>query len=624
MTPLLVAWVMTWLLQQPALISLQGPSLQGIVVKESGEPLSKVTIELRAEPGDAQAATTLTDAEGTFVLWNVPAGRYRLVATRPGYARTEYGQRTVNGLGQTITLGAGEQRADLRLVMTQTASIAGRILDRSGQPRGNASVQALRASYTDGRRELTVVQSARTNDLGEYRLFWLTPGEYYVGTIVSNQSEFGASDLLMNAEGANSGRYGVNGTTHGAGLDLSGAPPPEIGRILSAMAAWNVPPAEVFLPTYFPGTANAQAASRIDLRPGADLRGVDILASPVRTRRVSGMVFNAVTGVAGAAQVTLLAMAPAGLPSPGRGFLSRPTDASSGSFTLTGVSPGSYLLVATAAGGLMARAPIEVGDADVDGVSVTVAPGITVTGRVRLDGQPAGTNATLTGLRIELRPDRPALGVGTANTAVVSGASIGTVRDVALSGGVGPTGEFQVQNIPAGKYRVYVSPILVPVASASVSPDPALPPPPPVAPALQDAFVKSIQLGSVDLLNGGIEIDRAPQGQIEIVIGVNRSALDGRVVSEGREPIPGATVVLLPDPARRARVDLYKSVTTDEAGRFHMAAVPPGDYRLFAWEVIERGAWQNPDFVRVYEDRGTSIHAGDSGTLSVEVPVIRR
>src|SRR5262249_3694663 len=144
---------------------------------------------------------------GKFVFWNAPAGTYRLIATRPGYARSEYGQRTPNGAGRSITLTSGQQRADLRIHMTQTGSISGRILNSAGQPAGNATVQALKASYADGRRELELVQSARTNDLGEYRLFWLAPGLYFVNVLAPDVDPLvgaGLGEVLMNPDGPDS------------------------------------------------------------------------------------------------------------------------------------------------------------------------------------------------------------------------------------------------------------------------------------------------------------------------------------------------------------------------------------------------------------------------------------
>src|SRR5207253_8170180 len=62
-------------------------------------------------------------------------------------------------------------------------AIAGSIYDGHGEALGNVEVRALKASYPEGRRVLTPVASAVTNDLGEYRLFWLAPGRYYIAAV---------------------------------------------------------------------------------------------------------------------------------------------------------------------------------------------------------------------------------------------------------------------------------------------------------------------------------------------------------------------------------------------------------------------------------------------------------
>jgi hypothetical protein len=65
--------------------------------------------------------------------------------------------------------------------------------------------------------------------------------------------------------------------------------------------------------------------------------------------------------------------------------------------------------------------------------------------------------------------------------------------------------------------------------------------------------------------------------------------------------------VLVPDVYLRKRPTLYKFTTTDAAGAFRIQAIAPGDYKLFAWEEVEQGAWQDPDFLRIHETRGKAV-----------------
>jgi hypothetical protein len=99
--------------------------------------------------------------------------------------------------------------------------------------------------------------------------------------------------------------------------------------------------------------------------------------------------------------------------------------------------------------------------------------------------------------------------------------------------------------------------------------------------------------------------------------------LDGGVLDAARKPAAHATVVLVPDGSRQQRLDLYKVTTTNSAGRFRLANVPPGDYTAFAWEDIETGAWLDPQVVRLDEGRGAQVHVGDNASpVTTELTVI--
>jgi hypothetical protein len=137
-----------------------------------------------------------------------------------------------------------------------------------------------------------------------------------------------------------------------------------------------------------------------------------------------------------------------------------------------------------------------------------------------------------------------------------------------------------------------------------------------------DSYVKSIRLGTADVLNDGLHIYSAPQGVLEVVIGANAGRIAGSVVNSRQEALPNRTAVLVPDVRLRHRTDLYKVVSTDSAGRFLMRGVTPGNYRLFAWENVETGAWLNPDFIRASENGGRSIQISEGSTEDVRLMVI--
>ena len=110
-------------------------------------------------------------------------------------------------------------------------------------------------------------------------------------------------------------------------------------------------------------------------------------------------------------------------------------------------------------------------------------------------------------------------------------------------------------------------------------------------------------------------------GQIEILVGAG-GRFTGNAMNDRREPVPNAMVVLVPDGASRQRRDLFRSTSTDISGRFSIQGVPAATYKAFAFEDVSVDAWQNPDFMRPLESRGTSIEIRDGNPSSADLQVI--
>ena len=180
-------------------------SIQGIVTDSARNmPLSKVTVELRA-PGTAPVlASTITDGEGRFYLTNIKPSSYRMVAMRSGYASTEYGQRRPGGPSQNLSVAAGQRITDVRLSMIQAGAISGHVFD-NGVPVGIADVVAIKVTYIEGQPSFNLVLTSRTNDLGEYHIFWLPPGKYMVMAIVWDTAS--NAPYYMTPDGSNDNTF---------------------------------------------------------------------------------------------------------------------------------------------------------------------------------------------------------------------------------------------------------------------------------------------------------------------------------------------------------------------------------------------------------------------------------
>ena len=178
--------------------------LQGRVVRLGpGTPVAHARV-IAAKVGGSQAdyRTMVADQAGRFAFRDLSPGTYRAYATREGYLQGEYGRRPAGTSGLSIVLGEGQTSPDIVISMTPTGAIAGRVLDR-GRPIRNAWVRALKPRYFDGERSLSVVEWAKTDDRGEYRLFDLAPGSYVVSAIPLEPPSLEGDTVVMPAVATN-------------------------------------------------------------------------------------------------------------------------------------------------------------------------------------------------------------------------------------------------------------------------------------------------------------------------------------------------------------------------------------------------------------------------------------
>ena len=105
--------------------------------------------------------------------------------------------------GTQINLAAGQVLRDLTIRLTATGNVGGRLIDNEGQPAVGVPMQLLKAIYNQFcQRVFQNAGSVRTNDRGEYRFFWVTPGRYYLGAGSSAASlSFGNSNNSTNESG---------------------------------------------------------------------------------------------------------------------------------------------------------------------------------------------------------------------------------------------------------------------------------------------------------------------------------------------------------------------------------------------------------------------------------------
>jgi hypothetical protein len=588
----------------------QNAALEGIAVLQStGQPLPKVYVDLRGP----WSLSTTTEEDGKFYFPNVQPGQYHLYARREGFALSEYGQRWSGGPGQLITLTAGQPATNIQVGLTPTAVISGRISDLNGNPVTGARVRAMKTSVQENRRTLRVAQEAITNELGEYRLFWMAPGRYYVSAIVQAWQ--------VNSQVVNNPSAPVGDTTN-AGLSASrSVSRPETTKPIGTGEAAD----EIYIPIYFPRSIDGEQATPIDLQPGMDFRNVDISVAPVRTFHVRGRITNLPmpadpaqggAGPRGGGAPPLPPFGGAGGrggPAAGAGGPGGPViqvrltpvntlgnvynalaNGSTGEFEFPKVVTGAYVLY-TFIEGTTTRMPVEVRNGDIDGITMPLTSGVSLPVKITLDGEPPKNLPDVSNLRVMLYRDPTLIGAPAMNAA---------------AGGATPT----IPNLSPGDYRIYIQPLLNPITGTDPLTQPA---------QWQNAYVKSIRLGDSEVLNGGLHYSPQPDQILDVVIGINPGTLEGRALNDQQQVIPSAAVAIFADsPAIRIlRTDMFRVTSTDRAGKFQVKGLPPGDYKVFAWEGLDKDAWLDPDFVR-NEGRGQSIHIDEGKIQSVDVPVI--
>jgi len=542
---------------------LQGSaSVDGTVLRlGTNNPLAETQILLSRVGGTLRdSRITTSDNNGEFRFSDLAPGSYRLFFEHEGYVRAEYGQRTLGKTGVPLEVAAGRNVSGLTLTLAPTSTIIGRVANQQNDPVANATVKALRPSFRDGERTLQAVQSAQTNDLGEYRLFGLTPGSYFLSVTPM------PSPII---QGGNINNSSGNGIAGGSLQNILATGAPIDPRALDGGIDRTV---------YAPGTTDPGAAIAIDLQPGSTYRAPELQTARAKSVAVRGTITDGVTGQPPTTFfVSLISAASDGSTQTLRmsSFSVRST------FEVAGVLPGTYGLVATngatsITSQRLSSFAVTVGTEDLDGVKIVLTPPLSIQGRVVFAGKVK--EAPQARIRVRGIRNGPA----------------GSIAEPAKDG------TFTISGIGASEYRLEIV---------------DLPP---------TLYVRSARLGDSDVLNGTIRIGGPTADALEITLDEANGTLDAQILNREGRPNPSATVVLVPDAPRRERYELYRTATSDDAGRVSLTGIAPVGFKLFAWEDVEIGAWTNADFMRQYEDRGhpTSFSNSDNPHKSLNVTVI--
>jgi hypothetical protein len=591
-----------------------------VTILGTSDPIPGAVVEMRkidCGRTGGESMTTTSGQDGRFSFKQVRSGNWCIGAAKAGgaFSPAEYRQRGYKSRGIAVPVADNQQVQGIQLALPRTGSISGRVFDSDGEPMAHARVQAMEAFYQNGQKRLYTLNVVQTNDQGEFSLYWLPPGQYYVSASPEDP-------LRQNVT------FSV--APPGIGGHRSDAMPPVVMR--QNLADGSVTE-EVYQPVYYGGGTDPQRAQKVDVAPGSGA-SVELSFAGARTPsfHIRGRVMNGVTGQP--AEGTQIRLYPKEWTA--TAVVPYASADKNGNFDIRGVAPGSYALFAAAstrdpsaplpAGiqGLPAaqlqqllaqglnisgalpigvRVPIEMGSQNLENIALNLLPGGALVGEFIFEGNLASTLTAQqkTSFRAGLRrqPDIP-------------GASLGGSSDGGIAANA-TDNTFRIPSIFPGDFQVTVSPFMSPFSwTPATLPDP-----------LGNIYVKSIRYGNVDVLREGLRLEsHNPDQRLQIVL-ANGGKLEGVVINERNEAMPNVKVALVPDFSNRSRDDLYRVAITDASGKFKMQGIPAGDYRAFAWEEIIDGAWEDADVMRDVEARGKMVRITEAEQpASVEIVAI--
>jgi Carboxypeptidase regulatory-like domain len=359
-----------------------------VISAETGAPIRRAQIRVTSrDAGMSREATT--DGDGRFELLSLPRGRYRLYVARAGYVTLEYGQTRPFEAGKPLDIVDGQSLERVDFNLPRGSVIAGRITDEVGDPVTDVQVQAMRYQFTGGERQLVNAgRTSTTDDLGQFRVFGLMPGDYIVRASMRGNNNLAA-------------------TSRDAAQEPEGYPG-----------------------TYYPGVIEPAQAQVVTVALGQEVSSVAFPLVRARLSRISGTVTSAEGRPLTGALVMLRAIGSGGARlNVGGGNQVGPD----GTFRLSNVPPGEYVLHVQErpqnvsnvgspdfSDAEFASVAISV-SADIEGLAVITTRGVTASGRIAF---PGGSKVTLRG--VQVRPSPPQ---GMPSAVALAGRALGRVNE---------------------------------------------------------------------------------------------------------------------------------------------------------------------------------------------------
>jgi hypothetical protein len=574
-----------------------------VTVADSGQAARKVRVALSGS--ELRGGRTITtDDQGRFSFTNLPAGRFMLNASKPGYVSVSYGQRRPGpGRSGTAIQLADNQKFEVQLQIPRGGVITGTVLDERGEAIPGTGVRVMRYATQSGQRTLQQAGTGSTDDRGVYRVYGLQPGEYVVAATPRNTAMTDEVRLRAEVEAMRT-----------AAQNMGEARAVEARQMLErvravqtqiAAAAATDEPSTGYAPVYYPGTTAPSGASSVNVGIGEEKGAIDFQLQLVPIAHIEGVVVTASGPAAQSVQVTLVNV---GFEVPGISNSTARPDRD-GRFRISNVAPGQYMLVARGTIGgrdpraaeiqaieerraavagrganpaqvaepvrLWAMTDVSVDGRDVANLVLTLQPGMTVSGRVAFEGTTAQPPTDLSRLRVSITPTDPA----------------GAMRRLASSanGRVDASGKFTIAGVSPGRYRLTGSG------------------------AGQGWTVGSSIVSGQDSLDVPFEV-KPNQSVINAVLTFTdkQTEVAGTLVDAKGQPASDYTIIIYPAEREHwtPQSRRIQSSRPGTDGSYTFRNLPAGEYRLSAVLDPEPGTWYDPQFLQQLETQSMRVTLG--------------
>jgi Carboxypeptidase regulatory-like domain len=586
----------------------------GQVVDSTGAPISEAIVRLTmprppAELPSPPKGRVMADSEGRFFFADLPAGEYYLSAGKEGYNGSAYGQQRVSG-GQIVSLGEGERRADVKLMLWKYAVIGGTVVDEAGEPVIGVAIRALVRRVVAGRVQFGdvpwQVPATTTDDRGMFRLSQLKPATYVV--VAPSTSTTVPAPMLLEYD------YALRTQLFWAGVSevpLLGEPrSQQMGDVaLMTLNTVLVPPpvsatgrTQVYRTTYYPAAVTAGGAAPIAVDAGEERTDVTITLRPVPAVRVSGRLVTPDGSVPSPTTIRLVGDAATDVVTPS--LPSGPADVgfetatglsdAAGRFTLLGVPPGEYVLQhgdqflgSAAQQGRPAfwfSQHVTVGTSDLSDLTVQLQPPLRVEGRIEFsgaNGPPAAPQTFSAGITFET----PFGGPGQFAVSARNAAPFSTVA-------------------AGGQYIVHAGLIGA-------------------APELARWFVKSVTLDGQDITDRAFDLETDVTSLV--VTFTDRPSRVSGMVKDSRGAVAQDAIVLAfpVDPQRwsgyGSEPRTIRGAPTSDAGDYKFDHLPAGDYYLIAIDAAAADDWTDPKRLNVLARQATRLTVVEAESKGLEL-----